>query len=101
MKHIGILHTKSIMVRVLYLVFLGSLFCYSVNSQDLITEIESYNSENYREELYLQSDRDIYIVGEQIWLKIYKLNAFNKLPNNVSKVVYIELLNSKGFERTT
>ncbi|MDX2445377.1 MAG: hypothetical protein QNK30_16395 [Bacteroidales bacterium] len=97
MKHIGILHTKSLMLKYLLVVLVGSILCFSVNSQDLISEIESYNSENYKEELYLQSDRDIYIVGEQIRLKIYKLNAFNKKPNNVSKVVYIELLNSKGY----
>lgn len=97
MKHIGILQTKSIRIKCLLVLLMGSILCLSVYSQDLMSEIESYNSKNYKEELYLQSDRDIYIVGEQVWLKIYKLNAFNKKPNDVSKVVYIELLNSKGY----
>jgi hypothetical protein len=66
-------------------------------AQGLIDKVARYNTENFKEEIYLQTDRDIYIVGEMIWLKVYKLNAFNKKPDNVSKVVYIELLNHDGY----
>ena len=34
----------------------------------------------------------MYISGEKVWLKIYKINGLNNTPGNVSKVVYIELL---------
>jgi hypothetical protein len=48
--------------------------------------------ENYREELHINTDRDLYIAGEKVWLKIYKLNGLNHTPSNMSKVVYIDLL---------
>ena len=60
-------------------------------------EITEYNSKNFEEELFLQTDRDLYIVGEQVWFKIYKINALTHKPNNVSKVVYLELLNGAGY----
>ena len=67
------------------------------SSQDIPKEISENNIQNYREELHIQTDRDLYIVGEQVWLKVFKLNAITKKPNNISKVVYIELLNRSGY----
>ncbi len=52
---------------------------------------------DFKESLYLQTDRDLYVVGEQVWLKVYKLDALENKPDNFSKVVYIELLNQDGF----
>jgi len=53
--------------------------------------------QDYREAIYLQTDRDLYIVGEQVWMKVYKLDAHGNKPDNFSKVVYIELLNQAGY----
>ena len=52
---------------------------------------------DFKECLFLQTDRDLYVVGEQVWLKVYKLDALENKPDNFSKVVYIELLNQDGF----
>jgi hypothetical protein len=54
-------------------------------------------SQDYREFLYIQTDRDLYIVGEQVWMKIYKLERPGNEPNDFSRVVYIELLNQLGY----
>jgi hypothetical protein len=51
----------------------------------------------FKESLYLQTDRDLYVVGEQVWMKVYKLDANGNKPDNFSKVVYIELLNQSGY----
>jgi hypothetical protein len=48
----------------------------------------------YQEELTVLTDRDIYIAGEKIYLKIYKLNRLYHLPDNVSKIVYSQLIDS-------
>jgi hypothetical protein len=58
--------------------------------------VDSLNIKNFKEEIYVQTDRDIYITGEQVWLKIYKLNRLNSAPVNVSKVIYLELLDNSG-----
>lgn len=49
---------------------------------------------NCPEKLYVCTDRDIYIAGEMVWLKIYKLNRLTNTPYDLSKVVYVELLDS-------
>lgn len=47
---------------------------------------------NFSEELYVRTDRDLYITGEKVWLKIFKLNRLTHAPVNISKVVYVDLL---------
>jgi len=50
------------------------------------------HEKKFCEELYVKTDRDLYIAGETVWLKIYKLNGLNHTPSNISKVAYSDLL---------
>jgi len=50
----------------------------------------------YREQVYLHIGRDTYISGEKILLKAYCQNISNPAVPAVSKVIYIELLNSNN-----
>jgi hypothetical protein len=50
------------------------------------------NEKSFSEELYIKTDRDLYIAGEKVWLKIYKLNGLTHTPVNLSKVAYVDLL---------
>jgi hypothetical protein len=52
---------------------------------------------NFKEELFVRTDRDIYIIGEEVNLKIYKLNGLTEDPSGVSKVIYLELLDKNNF----
>jgi hypothetical protein len=63
-------------------------------SADIVND--PFNVRNFREEIYVQTDRDIYFTGEQVWMKIFKLDRLNSLPVNESKVVYLELLDYSG-----
>jgi hypothetical protein len=56
-----------------------------------------YDKRNFKEELFLRTDRDIYITGEQVLLKVYKLGGLTHFPVNLSKVVYVELLDKNNF----
>jgi|WetSurMetagenome_2_1015567.scaffolds.fasta_scaffold06119_2 hypothetical protein len=47
----------------------------------------------FREGLMITTDRDIYIAGEQVWLKINKFNEAGERPSDFSKILYAELLN--------
>jgi hypothetical protein len=53
--------------------------------------------QHYKELLVLQTDRDLYVIGEEVWMKVYKLDGHGKKAGNISKVVYIELLNQAGY----
>jgi hypothetical protein len=52
---------------------------------------------NFREEIFVRTDRDVYITGEQVWLKVYTLNGLTHKPCDISKVVYLELLDKNNF----
>ena len=47
---------------------------------------------NPDEELYIVTDRDIYISGEDVYLKVYCLNRQTRKPSGLSKVAYVTLL---------
>jgi hypothetical protein len=49
-----------------------------------------------REEIYVQSDREEYIAGEEFWFDIYLIDRQSTKPSNRSKIVYIELLNPEN-----
>lgn len=51
----------------------------------------------YKEELFVRTDRDIYISGEQVWFKVYEMNGLTHAPSELSKVIYLELLDKNNF----
>ena len=82
---------------ILFLITGMCLNTFSLRAQDLTDIVRKNNKRDYREALSLQTDRDFYVSGEQVWFKIHKFNASTDKPDNVSRVVYIELLNRSGF----
>jgi hypothetical protein len=73
------------------------LFGQRVFSQQVNDTSGKSNIRNFKEELFVRTDRDIYISGEQVWFKIYEISGLNHNPFNVSKVVYVELLDKNNF----
>jgi len=51
---------------------------------------------NYREKIFLHADRKIYLTGEIIWFKGYCMHRTFNLPVDVSKVMYVEILNDQN-----
>ena len=47
---------------------------------------------NPDEELFIVTDRDIYISGEDVYLKVYCLNRQTREPSGLSRVAYVTLL---------
>ena len=56
-------------------------------------QILSAQPGSLRERVYLQTDKDIYLAGELVWLKMLT-TAEDGLPLNFSKVGYVELLDT-------
>jgi len=96
--HIGFISVLYKAVCLLCLVLLCWMPGYSQdNPQNSHVDGQENSPYDFRESLYLQTDRDLYVVGEQVWMKVYKLDALHKKPDDFSKVVYIELLNQAGY----
>lgn len=87
----SVVHIKLslVLIRIICLVLSGLLLGLPGISQDSLM--------NYREAVYLQTDRDLYVVGEQVWMKVYKMDALDRTPDNFSQVVYMELINQAGY----
>jgi len=53
-----------------------------------------YNSNTLQEKLFVHTDKSSYTAGELIWFKIYYVDGIDHQPLNLSKVVYIEVLDN-------
>jgi hypothetical protein len=84
-------------LRILKINFICWIFLFSSSSgaQTRPDNTDNYSAGGYTENLDIRTDRDIYISGEQIWLKIYKLSGLTGCPDNLSKIVYLELLDTE------
>lgn len=87
------------LLKLITLVILLLNFRYSQDlfSQQTPEENEIANVWDFNEELYIQTDRNIYITSEEVWFKVYKLQGITHSPYNISKVVYLELLDKNNF----
>lgn len=46
-----------------------------------------------QEKVYLHNDKPFYIVGEDVWFRVYLLDYASHLPDSTSRYVYVELVN--------
>ncbi|MEZ2339064.1 hypothetical protein AB6735_25690 [Mucilaginibacter sp. RCC_168] len=51
-----------------------------------------YEQESVQEKIFVHTDKSAYLPGEIIWFKIYNVDASLHKPINLSKVVYIDVL---------
>ncbi|MDR1810141.1 MAG: TonB-dependent receptor plug domain-containing protein, partial [Prevotella sp.] len=45
------------------------------------------------EKIHVQTDKTYYMSGEDVWFRIFLVNAFSHLPDSTSRYVYAELIN--------
>ena len=55
-------------------------------------QLEKLSVQFPQEKIYVQTDRSIYIAGEDIWLKVYLREANSLFPTEISTVAYVELI---------
>lgn len=89
---------RHISFTVLFLAFLcpNTLLC-----QDPVVEVDSvtekfkrYSSFLPREEIYVHTDREEYIAGEDIWFKLYLFDVQTGRLSPAGSIAYFEILNS-------
>jgi len=88
-----------------FILFL-SLAVQNINAQDSTAtrKIKAFSqhyvafSKSYPpEKVYLHFDNTAYYLGESIWFKAYATRADRNSLSNISKVLYVELLNAEGY----
>ncbi|MFN8242350.1 MAG: hypothetical protein U0X39_16565 [Bacteroidales bacterium] len=93
--------TRFLRIYFAFLSVLTILPAFTVSGQkDLSVSIRekfmSYIDKYPWEEVYLQTDRPEYISGEEIWFSTYLINRKDNSPSELSRIVYVELLNSRN-----
>jgi len=84
---------KLILFLITFLIKFASSSVEGQTGNDIRERFLSYCREVPREEIYLQTDREEYIAGEDLWFSIFLIDRqTNKLSGN-SEIVYFELLN--------
>ena len=73
-------------------------FCFNAHAQTdtsnfLVEKMESYHKTNFKERLFVHIDKSFYLTGENIWMKFYLTDALLHMPSNLSKLVYVEIIN--------
>jgi hypothetical protein len=66
----------------------------AVKAQDIQQKFINYQEDNLQEKLFLHTDRPGYLAGEICWFKVYAVDAFFHRPINISKLAYVEILDT-------
>ena len=61
----------------------------------LVKKIDEYTNKYPQEKVHLHLDKPYYAIGDDIWFKAYVLNTKTQAPTNISKILYVELINEK------
>lgn len=59
----------------------------------IVSKFKTLITQYPQEKVYLHHDKSFYTAGDQIWLRGYLVNATSHIPNRLSRLMYVELLN--------
>lgn len=63
---------------------------------DLQARFEKYRKEVSQEKMFLHTDRQVYLAGETMWMKIYTVDASLHKPADISRVAYVEIIDKEN-----
>ncbi len=92
------------MKKYIYRFSVSLLICFCLNRIDataqpdflnqLIGKFRKFCIEYPREEIYIHTDREAYVAGEDIWFKVYLIDRQSLKPSYNSSIAYVEILNN-------
>ena len=90
----------------LLLLLFSALFSYGQSSADdplkkLVLNLQQYQVDRPYEKVHLHLDKPYYAIGDDIWFKAYVVQAEKNQPSNLSKILYVELINEHDSIRQT
>src|SRR5690242_8495666 len=85
---------KTAALLVLAFLLLGGFFLPEDDLTNLVKKFAFYHKMYHQEKIYIHLDKPLYAAGEDLWFKAYLLNASFHTPDSVSRVIYVELIDS-------
>ena len=89
-------YTQTGFVFALILFIVAQMAAQNPMQDSLQKQFRTYQENSLQEKIYLHTDKDVYLTGEIGWFKIYAVDAFFNKPLDVSKVVYVEVLDKNN-----
>ena len=59
-------------------------------------KFKTYSDKAIQEKLFIHSDKELYVAGDILWFKIYYVEGTKLEPLNLSKLAYVEVINSNN-----
>ncbi|RZM00006.1 MAG: hypothetical protein EOO88_59075, partial [Pedobacter sp.] len=83
-----------------YLIIIAlSVFCLSFKVEDplskLLKQLAKLTEKYPQEKVHIHTDKDMYAIGEDIWLKAYVVMPNRNIPSPLSRVLYVDLINNE------
>ncbi|MBC8054818.1 MAG: TonB-dependent receptor plug domain-containing protein [Sphingobacteriaceae bacterium] len=83
----------------LFILF-SSALCYSFITDDdplkvFLAKLDRYRNNYPQEKVHIHTDKPYYSIGDTIWFKSYVVSAESNQLSNLSKILYVELINEK------
>jgi len=83
-------------IWIILFLLLGIQKGYSQNLDTILSNsLNSYFQNTSQEKLFIHTDKNFYLTGEMLWLKANLVDSKEHKPLDLSRLVYLEILNSK------
>lgn len=61
----------------------------------LVSKLQKISSDYPQEKVHIHTDKPYYVVGDSLWLKGYIVNSEKNELSNLSKILYVDLINDR------
>ncbi|WP_167618786.1 MG2 domain-containing protein [Maribellus sediminis] len=89
--------------RICGIIFLQIFLVFSASAQNadenILPKVSKYHAINHHEKIFVQTDRPVYLPGEELWFSAFLLNASSQQLNQSESVLYLELVSPVGITR--
>lgn len=72
---------------------LSTAYC-QYTPDDINRSFNQHHQSSIQEKIFVHTDKSFYVAGEIVWFKLYIVNASTNAPLELSKVAYVEILDS-------
>lgn len=83
-------------MRIILFVLLSFCLFSGIAQSPIETSLTRYKNILIPEKVFIHTDKDIYAVGERVWMAVYLMDGLTHQPGTVSKLIKIELRNNKA-----
>lgn len=87
------------LLQIIILLLSGMLAPFEQKSdgQQIIEKLAAFSWSHPQEKVYIHTDKHFYMPGEDVWFKAYLMIGPYQVPDTISGVLYVELIDEDGF----